>query len=60
MSGSNLAVTADNGVVWEGDLGPVALQFAGPVGLRSDNAQCGLRLPREQIATARPMVEVIS
>jgi hypothetical protein len=26
-------------VVWEGDLGPVALEFDGPVGLRSDNAR---------------------
>jgi hypothetical protein len=39
MSGSNLTVTADNRIVWEGDLGPVALQFNGPVGLRSDNAR---------------------
>ncbi len=38
MSGSNLTVTADDRVVWEGDLGPVALEFDGPVGLRSDNA----------------------
>jgi hypothetical protein len=38
MVRSNLTVTADNKVVWEGDLGPVALEFDGPVGLRSDNA----------------------
>lgn len=38
MSGSNLTVKADDGVVWEGDLGPVSLEFDGPVGLRSDNA----------------------
>jgi len=38
MIRSNLTVTADNKVVWEGDLGPVALEFDGPVGLRSDNA----------------------
>jgi hypothetical protein len=38
MSGSNLTVTADGTVVWQGDLGPVALEFDGPVGLRSDNA----------------------
>lgn len=38
LSGSYLTVTADNSVVWEGDLGPVALEFDGPVGLRSDNA----------------------
>ena len=38
MSGSKLTASADNKVVWEGDLGPVALEFDGPVGLRSDNA----------------------
>jgi hypothetical protein len=38
MSGSNLTVMVDNSVAWEGDLGPVALEFHGPVGLRSDNA----------------------
>ena len=38
MAGSNLTVTADDKVVWQGDLGPVALEFDGPVGLRSDNA----------------------
>ncbi len=38
MSGSNLMVTADQKVVWQGDLGRVALEFNGPVGLRSDNA----------------------
>jgi hypothetical protein len=39
MSGSDLTVTADNKLVWWGDLGPVALAFSGPVGLRSDNAR---------------------
>ena len=39
MSGSDLSVTADNKLVWWGDLGPVALTFSGPVGLRSDNAR---------------------
>ena len=38
MAGSNLTVTADDKVVWQGDLGPVALEFDGQVGLRSDNA----------------------
>lgn len=38
MKGSNLSVTADSRVVWQGDLGRVALEFDGPVGLRSDNA----------------------
>ena len=39
MSGSDLSVTADNKLVWWGDLGPVALGLKGPVGLRSDNAR---------------------
>ena len=38
MHGSNLTVVADERIVWQGDLGPVALEFNGPVGLRSDNA----------------------
>jgi hypothetical protein len=38
MSGSNLTVKADHKQVWQGDLGPVALEFDGPVGVRSDNA----------------------
>ena len=39
MAGSNLTVMADQQKIWEGDLGPVALEFDGPVGLRSDNAR---------------------
>lgn len=39
MKGSTLTVTADDRIVWEGDLGPVALEFDGPVGVRSDNAR---------------------
>jgi hypothetical protein len=38
MRGSDLTVKADNKVAWEGNLGLVALEFDGPVGLRSDNA----------------------
>jgi hypothetical protein len=38
MKGSYLSVTADSRVVWQGDLDRVALEFDGPVGLRSDNA----------------------
>lgn len=39
MSGSDLTVTADNKLIWWGDLGPVSLSLRGPVGLRSDNAR---------------------
>lgn len=38
LDGALLTVTADGIVVWQGDLGPVALEFDGPAGLRSDNA----------------------
>jgi hypothetical protein len=38
MSGSNLTVKAENSVAWKGDLGPVALESDGPVGVRSGNA----------------------
>ena len=39
MNDSDLSVTADNKLVWWGDLGPAALTLRGPVGLRSDNAR---------------------
>ncbi|MET3120355.1 hypothetical protein AAKU64_004607 [Undibacterium sp. GrIS 1.8] len=39
MRGAILTVSADGSVVWEGNLGSVALEFDGPVGLRSDNAK---------------------
>lgn len=38
MVGSILTVTVDTNIVWRGDLGQIALQFNGPVGIRSDNA----------------------
>jgi hypothetical protein len=39
MNGSELHVFADNSLVWEGSVGPDALAFDGPVGIRSDNAR---------------------
>ena len=39
MSDSDLSVTADNKLVWWGDLGPAALALRGPVGLLTDNAR---------------------
>jgi hypothetical protein len=39
MDGSKLTVTADGKIVWQRDLGPVVLEFNGPVGLLSDNAR---------------------
>lgn len=48
MNGDALKVFADNVMVWEGSVGPDALAFDGPVGIRSDNArlQFELRAPR--------------
>jgi hypothetical protein len=37
LDGSELTVRVDGVVVWQGDLGPEALAFDGPVGVRSDN-----------------------
>jgi len=39
MSGAEMQVFADNSRVWEGSVGPDALAFDGPVGIRSDNAR---------------------
>jgi hypothetical protein len=52
MNGDQLKVSADNLVVWEGSVGPGALSFNGPVGIRSDNARLELQLraPRPQDA----------
>jgi hypothetical protein len=39
MDGSKLRVSVDGNVVWDGDLGPEALAFDGPVGVRTDNGR---------------------
>jgi hypothetical protein len=44
LSGSALRVFVDGDVVWEGDLGPRALAFDGPVGVRSDNVRAQFQL----------------
>jgi hypothetical protein len=44
MAGEELKVTVDNKVVWEGAVGPEAIAFAGPVGMRSDNAHLEVEL----------------
>jgi len=48
MNGDAIKVFADNVLVWEGSVGPEAVSFVGPVGIRSDNArlQVELRAPR--------------
>jgi len=44
MNGEEMKVFADNALVWEGSLGPDALAFDGPVGIRSDNARLQIEL----------------
>jgi hypothetical protein len=44
ISGDELTVHVDNTPVWEGSLGPEALSFDGPVGIRSDNAHVEFEL----------------
>jgi len=50
MSGAEMKVFADNELVWEGSVGPGALAFDGPVGIRSDNARLQIDL-----RTAEPL-----
>ena len=44
MNGEEMKVFADSALVWEGPLGPDALAFDGPVGIRSDNARLQIEL----------------
>jgi hypothetical protein len=44
MNGAEMQVFADNSLVWEGSVGPDALAFDGPVGIRSDNARLQIDL----------------
>ncbi len=50
MNGEEMKVFADNALVWEGSVGPEALSFDGPVGMRSDNARLQIEL-----RAARPL-----
>jgi hypothetical protein len=44
IKADEMKVFADNQIVWEGSLGPEAVSFDGPVGLRSDNARLQIAL----------------
>ncbi len=44
MNGAEVRVFADKSLVWEGSVGPDALAFDGPVGIRSDNARLQIDL----------------
>jgi hypothetical protein len=55
MDGAELKVFADNSLVWEGSVGPDALAFNGPVGIRSDNARLQFNLEAGQPAKQQPV-----
>ncbi len=44
MRGTELTVTVDGKVAWEGDVGPGVADLKGPVGIRSDNARLDFNL----------------
>ena len=54
MNGSEMRVSVDGSVVWAGDLGPEALTFDGPVGVRTDNGRFEFQLLARQIGTPVP------
>jgi len=53
MNGAEMKVFADGSLVWEGSVGPGALGFDGPVGIRSDNARLELELRAGEPARAQ-------
>ena len=44
MNGQQLRVFVDGNAVWDGSVGPEAMRFDGPVGIRSDNARLEMEL----------------
>lgn len=54
MDGSEMRVSIDGKVVWEGDLGPEALAFDGPVGVRTDNGRFEFELLTPKLGEALP------
>ena len=48
MTGSEMEVFVDNSLVWQGSVGADALDFDGPVGIRSDNARLRIELRAAQ------------
>jgi hypothetical protein len=53
MNGAEMRVFADTSLVWEGSVGPDALDFDGPVGIRSDNARLQIELWAGQPSSSR-------
>ncbi len=54
MNGAEMKVFTDNSLVWEGSVGPEALAFDGPVGIRSDNARLQIDLRAAPPLKAQP------
>ncbi len=54
MNGDEMKVFVDGAVVWEGAVGRAALGFAGPVGMRSDNARLEIELQARRSGGAQP------
>ena len=54
MNGAEMKVFADNSLAWEGSVGPDALAFNGPVGIRSDNARLQINLETGQPTQQSP------
>jgi hypothetical protein len=53
MNGSEMRVFVDGNIVWEGDLGPKALAFDGPVGVRTDNGRFEFQFLTSEIGAPR-------
>lgn len=53
INGSKMRVSVDGTVVWEGDLGPEALAFDGPVGVRTDNGRFEFELLTGELGAPR-------
>lgn len=54
MNGAEIMVFIENSLVWEGSVGPDALAFDGPVGIRSDNARLQIDLRAGQPLEEHP------
>jgi hypothetical protein len=54
MRGTAMAVSIDGKEVWAGDVGPLAADLNGPVGIRSDNVRLALDLEAGQFKGPHP------
>ncbi|HYK51629.1 MAG TPA: hypothetical protein VEU94_18055 [Terriglobales bacterium] len=54
LSATGMRVLVDDGLIWQGSVGPEVLSLTGPVGMRSDNARLELELRVPQPAEDNP------